>query len=301
MQNPNTVYVQKIFTEQRPYVNPRGKDWPMIQHSSRLRIIILQTDDDVHSNQYRIVNFEGQVTPVSTLGVRKSNRDLTLVHVMDMRKKGPITPFVYSSERFFKILFSHDETLYMEIVGSENKQYVIRIIEIAGGIIHDKFTINEKPIGLTDKVLLTLRKTTEPFYYNGQLQQEMYYNKRLISVTKKLKEVPVNYIQLRLLTNLQKVIKEIKSPLPKAKMERGRLFIGPNNLFTAIPGPSNTFLFVYNHNEPVIGSKDEDHIRGNFSTYIAKYRFIPYINMADFLMEKLEYQDEQEFLDDLNS
>ena len=102
-------------------------------------------------------------------------------------------------------------------------------------------------------------------------------------------------------TNPHKVIGNKKSQPSKTKVVRKLLYIGPTNFITAIPGPLNTFLFLYRYDEPLVMSKDKTIVKGKKGIYLAKYMIRPYINMADFLIDKLEYYDRRAFLDDLNN
>ena len=299
MKNPGTILIQKIFTQHElrsPYRLTRYRIPRVINYSPRLRVIILQSIDDITMDRYRLVNMAGQVT---TIGIPHLIPQRIMVRIINMKKQGADETAFHTGD-VANIIFSHDETSFMEIM-IKNKKFEIRAIGIDGQIIHDTFSIKERPIGLTNKVLITMYLTKEPFYYEGKLQEKFYINDLLNKrFRKRDKKIVVN-IQLRLWTDPHKIIKVIKSPLPKTRMEPGGLFIGPVSLRSAIPGPLNTFMFTYQYDEPFIILPDQTAKRGKYGVYIAKYMVMPYVNMADFLMDKLEYQDEQAFLDDLNS
>ena len=298
MKNPHTILVQKIFYGQElqaPYI-PQNRRLRAIQYSSRLRVMVIQSIYEFNIDQYRMISMEGQVT---TISIPHLIPQRTLVKVINTRGQGETGNALFVGN-VANIIFSHDETSFMEIM-IKNKRFETRALTTDGQIIHDTFTIMERPIGLTDKILITMYLTKEPFYYEGKLQENFIFMDTLHKKTNKLKKITVVNIQLRLWSDPHTIIKVIKSPLPKAKMVQNRLFIGPVNLFHVIPGPLNTFLFGYQYDEPYIRLLVKSYIKGHRTTYVAKYRIMPYINMANFLIDKLEYKDEEAFLEDVNS
>ncbi len=171
--------------------------------------------------------------------------------------------WVSSFENMFKeniinILFSYSENIFMEVVilpktipdsqflvgvpnltiTAQKNNYLVRILDINGSIIVDKFITNEVPLMLSDRYLVTMVQSND-----GQLKSHI--------LIRSLGHLTGNIItQIELSTNEGQV-----------------------KLVTIIPGPQESFLLAYRIRKPD-GSSVQTNIKYNIEGYYTMDQFL---------------------------
>ncbi len=197
-------------------------------------------------------------------------------------RKFIVTSAYQSSPNLVNIIFSYNENFFMEVIYVSNipdsefltssnienivteKNYHVRIINTSGNILVESFITEEKPVAISEKYLLT------EVVSNGVI----WYEKRQFEVNK-------TYILVRSMANLRgNIIKTIESPKHDIIIRDNDISTGEVILHGVIPGPIETFLFIY------------DKIYMEYSGYkpkmtIIKYNAVEYGNMEEFLEDKL--------------
>ncbi len=242
--------------------------------SPKMQVVVGQDADRlryfIHTIDGQKITIQKPVIPDMLMG----NLPVVAINTIQIPGNYPYTPY---SNRI-NIIFSYSEQIYMEVIFVSNvpdsqfltlsnienqvipeQNYHVRILDTSGNILVEPFITTERPIALSEKYLLTKIVSEEVIQFcNNQ-----------ISISK-------SHILVRSMENLKENI------MQTIRGQEHNIARNSVTLISVIPGPKDSFLFIYILLQFFPANITVDKI------LFIKYDLVEYGNMEEFLEDKLK-------------